>query len=93
MPTAETKTKQLKEAEQTPLVPCPFCGSDGVLTNKAAFAQTGTGHGIDYHVSYFVVCSNMKCGCALRWTNNPVRAVKNWNRRLIRLVCRPTTPK
>jgi hypothetical protein len=85
MRTAERRAKQLKEAEQLPLAPCPFCGSDGVLTNKSSL--TDNGHG-DNYISYFVICSNIKCACALRWVNNPVRAIRNWNRRLVRFVAK-----
>lgn len=81
MPRVEDRAK---EAEQIPLAPCPFCGSDAVLTHKRQDKPNGT----DYHIHHFVICSNMKCACALRWASSPVRAVKNWNRRLIRFTAK-----
>ncbi len=86
MPTVDTKTK---EAEQIPLAPCPFCGSEAVLTHK----RQDNHNGADFHIYHFVICSNMKCACALRWASNPLRAVRNWNRRLIQFVAKPHDSK
>ena len=64
------------EAESAPLMPCPFCGSDGVLTCKVDKSD---------RVWHFVVCVNIKCGCSLRWASENFIAVTVWNRRLINL--------
>ena len=65
-----------------PLMPCPFCGSEAVLTQHTT-ERIGV---IVYR--HYAICSNMRCGCSLVFSFTPQEAVKAWNRRVVRLVAR-----
>jgi Lar family restriction alleviation protein len=66
-------------AEKAPLLPCPFCGSEAVLTCKV------DGNRREPRVYHFVICTSVRCGCSLKWSAEKFAAVKVWNRRLVRL--------
>lgn len=69
--------------ETAPLLPCPFCGSDAIMTEHHIPIPQG------YMLKHYAVCTNMDCACSLRFLNSKAEAVRHWNRRLIRLVAVP----
>lgn len=66
-----------KDVKDT-LIPCPFCGSDAVLTTVRERHIRGR----EFH---FGICTNMNCACALNPVPHKEQAVKMWNTRVIQL--------
>jgi Lar family restriction alleviation protein len=62
-------------ATRPPLAPCPFCGSDAVLT--VAFIGPAP--------RKFVICANLRCGCSMIPRNSERQAIEQWNRRAIQM--------
>lgn len=80
MTNPESRKKSEKEKplrEKIQIAPCPFCGSEAVLT--ATRLRDGSAE------RHFVVCADMGCACALTFRNTPNQALLQWNRRVINL--------
>lgn len=75
------------EAESEPLLPCPFCSSDGVM-NMYHKQKSDK----NYIVYFYVICANHECGCSLKFSLCKRKAIKAWNRRLLRLTLKTATP-
>lgn len=70
MPNPDTDSKP----ETQELLPCPFCGGDGQITQVV----NDTGFGVSY---YKPECSNLSCGCQIYPRLEPRDAAYDWNLR------------
>lgn len=63
--------------DNSALLPCPFCGADGVL--KRSSVPT---HGGRSFARGWVGCPH--CSAYIQWTRDPAAAVRIWNGRAAR---------
>lgn len=60
----------MSDNTSTPLLPCPFCGSDAA---EQDLNNDGWGH--------YVLCQGFDCGNRTLWNKTPAEAMAAWNRR------------